>query len=89
MKRHGIELLHIMTLSAFALAQPLYDVLGKHPDFFLVRRSHSADILVLLLTLSLLAPLPLLLIHAVAILAGERFRRISYAVMVFVLAAII
>lgn len=89
MKRHGIELLHIMTLSAFALAQPLYDVLGKHPDFFLVRRSHSADILVLLLTLSLLAPLPLLLIHGVAILAGERVRRISYAVMVFVLAAII
>lgn len=89
MKKHAIDLLHIMTLCGFALAQPLYDVLGHQPEFFLIRRSHSIHIIMLLITLSILVPLPVLLLHCLTILAGERVRQIAYITFVFLFTVLI
>lgn len=48
-----IDSLHIATLSAFALAQPLFDLLGRNPEFFTVRHIAPVDIIALALMLSL------------------------------------
>ena len=70
-------------LSGFAIAQPLLDVTGKSPDFFLFRRADRLDILALVLGVILL---PALLIWAVEVVVGlvsERVRRFLHLAAVF------
>ncbi len=64
--------LHLLLLSAFALAQPLLDLLGKNSEFFVIRRFSPAEIWLLLFTLLVLLPLPLLLFIALTSRWGER-----------------
>jgi len=54
--------LHIFSLSAFAFAQPLYDLLGKNAAFFTVRNNGVADIIIFTAFLSLLIPTALVFI---------------------------
>jgi sulfatase-like protein len=61
---------HLAVLWAFAFAQPLLDLLGDNPDFFVARGNGRADILVLAFGL-VLAP-PALMLAAEALVA--RFR---------------
>lgn len=49
--------IHILVLTGFALAQPLYDILAKHPEFFVARQSQPIDIWVFIGVVSLLVPL--------------------------------
>ena len=42
----AIRGLHLLVLSAFAVAQPLFDLLGDTPEFFVVRGSTAWDIVV-------------------------------------------
>lgn len=53
--------LHLALLASLAFAQPLYDILGKHPQFFLVRQLAVPDLLLFLVVLSVLVPLPFFL----------------------------
>ena len=46
---HLWALVELFVLSGFAIAQPLLDVTGKSPDFFLFRRADRLDIIVLVL----------------------------------------
>ena len=39
--------LHLLGLSTLAIAQPLFDLLGRNPEFFAARGSQPADILLL------------------------------------------
>jgi hypothetical protein len=55
--------LELFVLCGFVVAQPLFDVAGGSPDFFLFRRASPADIL-LLVALAVLGP-------ALALWAGE------------------
>ncbi len=57
----GIDLLHVFVLSSFAIAQPIYDLLGRHPTYFVAHGSKPVDVVALVLVLSLAPP---------AILAG-------------------
>ena len=50
------RILHLVVLSAFATAQPIYDLLTRHPEFLPAHQSERADILLLTLMLSLLLP---------------------------------
>jgi hypothetical protein len=52
---------HIFALFAFAVVQPLLDVLSHHPTFFIARESQPIDILLMLAILSLGIPLLLVL----------------------------
>lgn len=52
--------LHLGALSAFAFAQPLFDLLGRNVEFFAVRGSTRWDVLVFALGLSVVPPLVLL-----------------------------
>jgi Sulfatase len=74
--------LELFVLTGFVVAQPLFDVAGRSPDFFLFRRANRADIL-LLVVLVVLGP-------AVVLWAGEalvglfsrRLRRMAHLAIV-------
>lgn len=74
-REFGAESLRLVALCAFALAQPLYDVLGDHPQFFISRGSERIDIALFVLALSLGAPLLAIAAVETAGLAGARVRR--------------
>ena len=55
--------LHIFTLSSFAIAQPVFDLLSRNAAFFVVRRSEPSDILILCALICVVLPLCLILIE--------------------------
>jgi hypothetical protein len=57
--------LHLLVLSAFALAQPLFDLLGKNAEFFGARGSTGWDVVFFALALVLVPPAVLLALEAV------------------------
>ena len=86
---HLWALVELFVLSGFAIAQPLLDVTGKSPDFFLFRRADRLDILVLVLGVILL---PALLIWAAEVVVGlvsEQVRRFLHLAAVFGLFALL
>lgn len=64
--RRGGLALHLAALTAFALAQPLYDLLARSPEFFVAHRADRADIAIL--TVLLLIGLPAVVMLAVRLL---------------------
>ncbi len=66
---------HLFALSNLAVAQPLYDLLGRNAEFFVARRSDPVDVLFLSVGLSLLIPAIFLLTEGLAGLLGHRVRR--------------
>ncbi len=67
--------LHLLVLFGFALAQPLFDVLGREPGFFLTRGAQAADLWIFTLGLILVVPLPLLLVPLVLARVNARSAR--------------
>lgn len=51
-----IRVVHLLVLSSFTTAQPIYDLLARHPEFLPAHQSEPVDILLLTLMLSLLLP---------------------------------
>lgn len=51
-----IRVVHLLVLSAFTTAQPIYDLLARHPEFLPAHQSERVDILLLTVGLSLLLP---------------------------------
>ncbi len=91
--RHKKEFLvdstHIFILSAFAIAQPLYDLLSRYADFFIVRHSKPIDIVLLTLFLSILIPLFLVLIEIGLKLINDGIRKFVHLFLVGILITII
>ena len=85
----GRRALELAVLCAFAFAQPLFDLLGRNPEFFAVRGSPSGDIVLFAVGLVLLPPLVLTGVEALAGLAGPRARDAVHAVLVALLGALI
>lgn len=50
----AISALHLLVLWSFAVAQPLFDLLGDAPEFFVARENSRGDIIVLALGLTLI-----------------------------------
>jgi hypothetical protein len=68
------SLLHLAALCSFALAQPLFDLLGRTPEFFAARGSSSFDIVSFSVLLLVVPPLLLLGIELLLGLAHRRLR---------------
>jgi hypothetical protein len=85
----GRRALELSVLCGFAFAQPLFDLLGRNPEFFAVRGSPSGDIVLFAVALVLLPPLLLTAVEAVVGLAGARVRDAVHAVFVGLLGALI
>jgi len=65
---------HLGALSSFALAQPLFEVLGRTPEFFVVRGDSRREIYVLALALIVVPPAALAAVEAAAAILGRRVR---------------
>jgi hypothetical protein len=81
--------LELAVLSAFAIAQPLFDLLGRNAEFFAVRDSPALDIVLFAVGLVVVPPLLLAGLEALAGLAGRRAQDIAHAVFTGVLGALI
>ncbi len=77
-----VWVLHVFTLSSLVFAQPLFDLLATHAEFFVVRRSSGGEILGLAAVLLLLPPLPPVALVALA-------RRLAPRLGTFVLGAVL
>jgi hypothetical protein len=72
-------LLELFVLTGFVIAQPLLDVTGKAPDFFLFHRASRGQILALVAVIVLLPALGLWLVELAAFLvAGQRAQRLVH-----------
>ena len=80
------HLLNLGVLWTFAVAQPLFDLLGDNPEFFAARGSSGFDIISFSVLLVVLPPLLLL---AVELLVGLAGRRAFAAVHLVFLAALV
>jgi len=67
---------HLAVLWAFAVVQPLLDLLGRNAEFFVARGNGAVDVVVFSLALALVPPLALLGLEA---LAGLASRRVAWA----------
>jgi hypothetical protein len=65
---------HLAALSAFAFAQPLFDLLSDSPAFFAAHGSTGADVIVFALALTLVPAGVLLALEALAGLVDDRLR---------------
>jgi len=80
---------HLAALSAFAFAQPLFDLLDDSADFFAVRGSSRWEIVLFALAVVLLPPAGLLLVEALAGLVSRTLGQALHVVFVGGLAAVI
>jgi hypothetical protein len=84
-----LSFLHLAVLSAFALAQPLFNLLSDNPEFFAARGSTAMDIIVFALLLVVLPPALLLGIELLIGLAGRKARLGAHLVLMALLAGIV
>ena len=85
----GVGFAHLAALSAFAVAQPLFDLLGESPDFFAVRGSTRWEIVLFALAVVLVPPAGLIAVEAAAGLISEQLRRVLHLVFVAGLAGVV
>ncbi len=83
---HGAQL---VVLSAFALAEPLLDILGRNPEFFAVRRSTSGQIVLFALALVLVPPAVLLALELLVGIVSRAAAEIVHVVFIAALVAVI
>ena len=89
MKKSHIEYLHLFTLVSFAVAQPIYDLLGKNPEFFVAHANKPADIIYMILVLSFGLSFALVMFELFARLFSKRFRIVVHYFFVFSLTVLI
>jgi Sulfatase len=68
-------LLELLALSGFAVAQPLLEVTGRSPEFFLFRRADRLDLVVMVAAVTLLPALFVWGLEVAVGLGSERARR--------------
>jgi Sulfatase len=81
--------LHIAALWSLAVAEPLFDLMHKNPDFLAARGMDGRDIVIFALVLALVPPLILFALEAAVGLAGERPRRVVHLVFVALLVGLL
>ena len=79
----------LLAASGFALAQPLFDILGKNAEFFAVRGSPPLDIVTFALAVTFLPALVMLAAELVVGIASRRAAEILHLVFLGLLAAIV
>ncbi|GJL60237.1 MAG: hypothetical protein NPIRA03_30940 [Nitrospirales bacterium] len=78
-----VELLHLFALVGFAIAQPLYDLLGQNPEFFVSHKAGPELIIGMVFVLSVGMALGLVMLEIAAWLVGEHVRKSLHLVLVF------
>ncbi|HET7807810.1 MAG TPA: sulfatase-like hydrolase/transferase [Gaiellaceae bacterium] len=78
----------LLAASGFALAQPLFDLLGKNPEFFAVRGSTPGDIVLFALVVTFAPALVLLAVELLVALVSEAAAGVLHLVFIGFLAAV-
>jgi hypothetical protein len=84
-----VNALHLAALCAFTIAQPLFDLLSRYPEFFAAHESTGLEVVAFALVLLLVPPAILLALEALAGLAHPRLRGGLHLVFVWALAALL
>ena len=79
---------HLLAVSGFALARPLFDLLGKNAEFFAVRGSTAGDIVLFGLVVTFVPALVLLSIEVLVGLVSEAAATVLHYVFLGFLAAV-
>jgi hypothetical protein len=79
--------LHLAVLWSFAFAQPLLDLLGDTPEFFVARGNTRGDILLLAVALVVVPPLALTALEGLVGLVSARLRHVLHLCLLALLAA--
>lgn len=79
---------HLLAATGFALAQPLFDLLGKNAEFFAVRGSPPLDIVIFALAVTFVLPAALLAVELVVGAVSERAGVLLHLVFLGALAAV-
>lgn len=79
---------HLLAASGFALAQPLFDILGKNAEFFAVRGSTPSDVVLFALVVTFVPAAVLLGVELLVGLVSERAGLVLHYVFLAALAAI-
>ncbi len=69
------EFLHLFAFVGFAIAQPVYDLLGKYPEFIIAHRASPLLIISMIFMLTIGLAFVLILIEVVSLLLGERVQK--------------
>jgi len=80
-----LDSLHLCVLAAFAVAWPLLGDLAATPEFFLVRDSTPDEVVLVALTPSLVVPLGLCAVEAIAAVFGRTVRKAVHGALIGVL----
>ncbi len=78
----AVRFAQLLAASSFALAQPLFDILGKNAEFFAVRGSAPSDIVVFALVVTFV---PAIVFLAIELLVGLASRRAALALHLVIL----
>jgi hypothetical protein len=78
----------LLAASGFALAQPLFDILGKNPEFFAVRGSTPGDIVIFALVVTFVPALALLTFELVVGLVSPAAARVLHHLFLAFLGAV-
>ncbi len=84
-----MDALHLVVLCSFAFAQPVFDLLGSNPTFFVAHATGPGRILLWTFLVLAVPPLGLIALEALVGLVSESARRIVHLVLVALLVAII
>ena len=71
-REHAVRGAQLFAVSGFALAQPLFDILGKNAEFFAVRGSTPSDIVLFALAVTFVPAVVLLLVEVAVALVSAR-----------------
>ncbi|MET8912724.1 sulfatase-like hydrolase/transferase [Micromonospora sp. NPDC004551] len=81
------RLLEVVALVGLVVTQPLLDVLGRSPDFFLFHRASRADVLLLVALIAIAPTVPFALVGAAGLVAGRPARTALHTLVVGLLLA--
>ncbi|MEU1840966.1 sulfatase-like hydrolase/transferase [Micromonospora chersina] len=81
------RLLEVVALVGLVVTQPLLDVLGRSPDFFLFHRASRADVLLLVALIAIAPTVPFALLGALGLIAGRLARAAVHTLVVGLLLA--
>ena len=82
-----LEALHFVSLWSIAVAQPIFDVLGRSPEFFVAHGARPSDLLGLVFGLCLVGPVCCLLATRLFARLGPRWHGLSVGVIIGALVA--
>ena len=83
------EILEILVLSSFAMAQPLFDLLSRNVEFFVAHRSERLDIILLVFGICLLPAILIAMVETLAGFVGRKCQQGLHAIVIVVLTAAI